>query len=349
MPYVYVFALAFIASLIMTPVVRKIALASGALSQPGLRSVHTKPTPHMGGLAIYIAFSIAIVMAFGWRSEVTWGMLVGGFVIVLVGIVDDFITLSPRMKVLGQVLAALVLVGFGVRIEHVTNPLTGGMLPLFSLAIPLTVIWVVAMTNIVNLIDGLDGLAAGIASIASFTLMLAAVRMGPDTPGYIVTMPLTAALAGSALGFLPYNFNPAKIFMGDAGAMFLGYALAAVSVEGALKSTATVAVAVPILALGLPIFDTVFAIVRRRRKGVPVSSADRDHLHHRLLQLGLTHRETVVAMYFVSGWLGLSALALMELGTLHAAAVIIFIGVSVYFAAKRIGVLDAQSPHRHEP
>jgi UDP-GlcNAc:undecaprenyl-phosphate GlcNAc-1-phosphate transferase len=268
-------------------------------------------------------------------SELTWGLIAGGGVIVLVGIVDDFAALSPLVKLVGQVAAALVLVGFDVRIDFISNPIGGGLLQLGWLAVPLTVLWIVAMTNMVNLIDGLDGLAAGVASIAAITLLLAAVRMN-----YQVGVLLTAALAGSALGFLPYNFNPAKIFMGDAGAMFLGFGLAAVAVEGALKSTATLAVAIPVLAVGLPIFDTVFAIFRRLKRGVPISVADRDHLHHRLLRLGLSHRETVIVMYFVSGWLGISALALMELGTFQALAIIAFVVTSVYLGAKKVGVLD---------
>jgi len=343
--YAYVLAFATVVALVSTPIIRRFALASGALSEPKVRSVHTKPTPHMGGLAIFVAFALTVIWMYGWDSQLVRGLVIGGAVIVAVGIIDDFFDLSPRYKVLGQILAALVLVSFDVRIEFVTHPLGRGLLDLGYLGAPLTILWVVAMTNVVNLIDGLDGLAAGIASIGGITLMLVALRMGP---GYEVGVVLSAALAGSALGFLPYNFNPAKIFMGDAGAMFLGFGLAAVAVEGALKTTATVAVAVPVLALGLPIFDTAFAILRRVRNGVPIGVADRDHLHHRLLRLGLTHRETVIAMYLVSGWLGISALALMEFGAFQAVLIIGFVVASVYFAAKKVGVLDISHSSRSE-
>lgn len=199
-----------------------------------------------------------------------------------------------------------------MKVEWVTNPL-GGMFYLGKWSIPVTLFWVVGITNTLNFIDGLDGLAAGIAAIASVTMMLVNISLGQVNATLV-----TALLAGAALGFLPYNFNPAKIFMGDTGAMFLGFVLAAVAVDGAVKSATTIALVVPILALGLPIFDTAFAIVRRFLKGKPIMQADRGHIHHRLLDVGFSQRQAVVYMYLMSLALGLCAVILIWVGVKQA-------------------------------
>lgn len=340
--YWLIFGGALVVALLVTPLIRILAWKLDAVSHPVERSVHSKPTPHLGGLAIFAAFATVIMLAFGWHDAAIRGILLGGLIIVVTGVIDDFVVLSPWLKVLGQVLAATALIANGVRIDFLSNPFGGYIYFPFWIAAVFTVVWVVSITNAINLIDGLDGLAAGISSIAAVTMLVAANGM-PVLPGYTaLAVGLTAALAGSSLGFLPYNFNPAKIFMGDAGSMFLGYALAAVALQGALKSTAAISIAVPVLALGLPICDTLFAIIRRRQSGVPISSPDKDHLHHRLLRLGLSHRDTVLVMYAISGWLGISAIALTQLAVLPALVLIGFIAATLYYAARMIGVVDSQ-------
>jgi UDP-GlcNAc:undecaprenyl-phosphate GlcNAc-1-phosphate transferase len=189
--------------------------------------------------------------------------------------------------------------------------------------------------NVVNLIDGIDGLAAGVSSISALTLLFVALRQGQ--PEIVI---MTAAVAGATLGFLRYNFNPAKIFMGDAGSNFIGFVLAAISIQGALKSAAAVAVAVPVLALGLPIFDTFFAIVRRVESGRPIGQPDRGHLHHRLLDRGLTQRQACLVMYAISAVLGLSAVAMTVVQANEAVIILGCVGTGMFFAARRSGVLE---------
>lgn len=307
--------------------------------------MHTEPKPYLGGLAIFAAFAVAVLAGGGLKEPKVAGILLGGAMIVLLGVVDDRFRLSPKVKLAGQIVAAAVLVyGFGVHIERIYSPLGNRYVDFGLFSGPLTIFWIVAFTNVVNLIDGLDGLAAGISSIAALTLLL--VSMKQDLPGAIV---LTAALAGAAIGFLRYNFNPAKIFMGDAGAMFLGYTLAAVSVHGVLKTTATIGIIVPVLALALPIFDTAFAIVRRLATGRSIGEADRDHLHHRLLRLGLSHRNTVLVMWAISASLGLSAVAITEVSIFQALIIVAIVMLAILFGAKKMGLLHVSAAQPEAP
>ncbi len=332
--YIVAFTIALAVAYFVTPHVKNLAIKIGAVDAPDARKVHTKPMARMGGLAIYAAFVIA-VLASMYVSREIMGILVGGTVILIVGIIDDLKPLPPRVKLLGQIVAATVLVMFDIRIEWLTNPF-GDMLYVDYFAIPLTIIWVVSLTNTVNLIDGLDGLAAGVSTIASLTILLVALQQN-----FVSVAILTAALAGSALGFLQHNFNPAKIFMGDTGSMFLGYMLAAISILGAVKSAATIALIVPIVALGLPILDTAFAIIRRYMSGKPIFKPDKGHLHHRLLEMGLTQKQAVLLMYVISGCLGLSAIALTEVNKSFGALIIIILLCVAYVGARKIGVLKA--------
>lgn len=338
-PYVFALIMGCAFSYIFTPFVKKMAFKVGAVDIPkDDRRVHSKPIPRLGGLAIYLAFVITVLIFLPLNSDsAVPGMLVGGTLIVMLGVIDDIKELSPKIKFAGQVLAALVLVVFGVKVEWVTNPL-GGMFYLGKLSIPLTIFWIVGITNTLNFIDGLDGLAAGISSIASFTLFLVALR-----EGNIVVVIMTAALAGAALGFLPYNFNPAKIFMGDTGAMFLGYILAGISIEGAIKSAAAIALIVPILALGLPIFDTTFAIIRRIANGYPVTRADKDHIHHRLLARGLSQKQVVLIMYSINGALGMGAIVLSEIGSIKAGIVLVLLLAIILSAGRQWGIIDLRT------
>lgn len=335
-----VFGLALVLSLVLTPLMRKLALRTGFVDIPVARSMHSEPKPYLGGAAIFLAFAVAAMIGGGLRDPKVVGILTGGSLILLLGIVDDRVRLSPKVKFLGQILAAAVLVYFfDVKIDYIYSPLGDRWVQFGAFAGPLTILWIVALVNVVNLIDGLDGLAAGISSIASLTLLLVSLQQNLG-----MAIIITAALAGAAIGFLRYNFNPAKIFMGDAGSMFLGYTLAAVSVHGVLKSALTVGVVVPVLALALPIFDTAFAIIRRVSNGRSIGEADKDHLHHRLLRLGLSHRNTVLVMWAISAWLGLSAVAVTEVSLAQALLIVGMVVLGILFGAKKMGLLEVAAP-----
>lgn len=332
--YIVAFTIALAVAYLLTPRVIGLAIKVGALDAPDDRKVHTGMIPRMGGLAIYAGFVLAVLASMHVSREIM-GLLAGGTVILIVGIIDDLKPLPAKVKLFGQIVAAAVLVMFDIRIDWLTNPF-GDMLYVDYLAIPLTILWVVSMTNTVNLIDGLDGLAAGVSTIASITILLVALQQNFWTVAI-----LTAALAGSALGFLQHNFNPAKIFMGDTGSMFLGYMLAAISILGAVKSAATIALIVPIVALGLPILDTAFAIIRRYMSGRPIFKPDKGHLHHRLLEMGLTQKQAVLLMYVISGCLGLSAIALTEVNKSFGVLIVIILLSIACIGARKIGVLKA--------
>ena len=331
--YGFPFLLAALVSYILTPYIKKLAFLIGAIDKPDNRKVHKKIMPRLGGLAIYIAFMVAAVASL----EMTWdivGILIGGTVIVTVGVLDDKYQLPAKVKLLGQIFAACVLVLFDIRIEWVNNPF-GGYFYLEYLSIPLTIFWVISFTNVVNLIDGLDGLAAGVSAIASLTVILVAVQMG-----YYHIAVMTAALAGGIIGFIRYNFNPATIFMGDTGSMFIGYMLAAISVYGAVKTAATVALIVPFIALGLPIMDTAFAIMRRYTNGRPIFQPDKGHLHHRLLAMGMNQKQAVLLMYAITAALGIAAVLWAEVDGFYAALIIAVIITAVAVGAKKIGILN---------
>ena len=347
--YMLAFVIAAGVALLITPGVIFLAARTGAMDAPDARKVHKKPIPRIGGIGIYAAFMAAIFSVLSFvevtaevRTELI-GLMVGGSLIVLVGVIDDYKNLPAKVKLVGQILAAAVLViAFDVRIDFITDPF-GDYIYTEWLAIPVTIFWIVVLTNTVNLIDGLDGLAAGVSTIASITIFLVALQQG-----ILLVAVLTAALAGAAFGFLYYNFNPARIFMGDSGSMFLGYMLAGISVIGAVKSAATIALIVPILALGLPILDTTFAIVRRYRGGVPIFKPDKGHLHHRLLDLGFSQRQAVLLMYVISALLGLSAVALTEVSSQFAILIVCVVVAAVLFGAKKIGIFHMNhSAHQH--
>ena len=331
--YGFPFMLAMFVSYVLTPYIKKLAFKIGAVDRPDNRKVHKKIMPRLGGLAIYIAFMIGCVAS----MEITWdifGILLGGTLIVALGVADDVYQLPAKVKLLGQIAAACVLVIFDIRIEWVNNPL-GGYFYLDMLSIPFTIFWVISFTNVVNLIDGLDGLAAGVSAIASLTVILVAFQMG-----YFHVAILTAALAGAIIGFIRYNFNPATIFMGDTGSMFIGYMLAAISVYGAVKTAATIALIVPAIALGLPILDTAFAIMRRYVNGRPIFQPDKGHLHHRLLATGMSHKETVLFMYGITAVLCIGAVLWAEMDGFYAALIIAVIMTAVAVGAKKIGILN---------
>jgi len=291
-----------------TPAAGRIARRIGAMDRPGeSRRVHDHPIPRLGGLAILLGL-LAGVMPFGTFDREMRGILLGCLVIAALGVADDLRDLRPWVKLLFQTLAALIALGHGVEIRLLTNPIhfAGGTLSLGALSAPVTLLWIVGMTNALNLIDGLDGLAAGV-SLISCVCMLAVSLFLPAATDMSV---LLGALGGACLGFLPYNRNPARIFMGDTGAMLLGYVLSTASVLGLFKMYAAVTFAMPLLILALPLTDTVFAVVRRLARGESPLKADRGHIHHRLLDMGLSQKQTVAVLYAVSAILGLAAVML---------------------------------------
>ncbi|MGF7430144.1 MraY family glycosyltransferase [Thermoanaerobacterium thermosaccharolyticum] len=331
--YILSFVVAFVVALMATPAAKKLAYKIGAIDIPkDKRRVHKKPVPLIGGLAIYLGTILSILL-FLPKSETNLGIIAGSTIIVVLGIFDDKFELKAKVKLLGQLLASFVVVLSGVRIDWLTNPFGDGMINIGVFAIPLSIFWIVGITNAMNLIDGLDGLAAGIASISSGSLFVVSLLNGR-----YATALITAAVTGAALGFLPYNFNPAKIFMGDTGAMFLGFILSAVSIEGAVKSAAAIAIAVPILALGVPVFDTTFAIIRRIANKKPIMEADKGHLHHRLLALGLTQKQAVFVMYGVSLFLGLSAILISFTNGAKGYIILIIAILAVLWGADKMGL-----------
>lgn len=332
--YGFPLLLAALISYVLTPYIKTLAFKIGAIDKPDNRKVHKKIMPRLGGLAIYIAFMAGVVSSL----ELTWdivGILIGGTVIVIVGVLDDKYQLPAKVKLLGQIIAACILVLFDIRIEWLNNPFGGYFYLDTFISVPLTIFWVISFTNVVNLIDGLDGLAAGVSAIASVTVILVAVQMG-----YFHIAVMTAALAGGIIGFIRYNFNPATIFMGDTGSMFIGYMLAAVSVYGAVKTAATIALIVPAIALGLPIMDTAFAIMRRYTNGRPIFQPDKGHLHHRLLAMGMNQKQAVLLMYGISAVLGIAAVLWAEVDGFYAALIIAVIITAVAVGAKKIGILN---------
>lgn len=333
--YFIAFISAVIISFIMTPPARQLAIKVGALDVPkDPRKIHNKPMPYFGGLAIYISI-MACMFVYLPHTRTNLFIMAGATIIVLTGVVDDMYGMPAKVKMLMQLIAAFVALRGGVQIHFITNPLSEtGMSYLLSwLSYPITLFWIVGITNTINLIDGLDGLASGVASIAATTLLFTAATKGHD-----FIMMQCAIIAGASLGFLPFNFNPAKIFMGDTGSLLLGYMLAVTSVSGMVKSVAAVALVVPVFALGLPIFDTTFAIIRRYLNNKPIMEADKDHLHHKLMKIGLNQRQTVLIMYFISMMLGIVAVIIADADPFIGIILATIMVIAVFYFAKLAGL-----------
>ncbi len=307
---------ALLVALVLTPVVMTLAHRVGAMDVPkDGRRMHDHPIPRMGGLAIFLGFLLSVLIFVEMNMQIR-GMLLGAVIIVVLGVFDDIYSLRASFKFAVQILAALVAVFTGNLIETLSNPNIFSANPIWNLgwlAYPVTVIWIVAITNAVNLIDGLDGLACGVTTISSMTLLVIALAVGEPQIAVMV-----AALVGGCLGFLPFNLNPAKIFMGDTGSTFLGYVLAVISIQGLFKLYSIISFVVPFLMLGLPIFDTCFAFFRRVAHGQNPMHADRSHVHHRLIDMGFSQKQAVAVLYIISAILGLSAVVLTTSGPVKA-------------------------------
>lgn len=338
----------------LTPIVRRFSLGAGIVDRPEGRKVHTSDIPRLGGVAIAggllaaAALQGAGEMLLGWRPALTaggpqvLGCLGGMLIVFATGLVDDVRGLSAGQKLAGQVAAASVLIASGVRIDFIGNPF-GGLLMLGLLSVPVTAVYIVAFTNVVNLIDGLDGLAAGVSAIGAVTMLVLALQ-----GNQFAAAALAAALIGACAGFLRYNFHPASIFMGDSGSMLLGFTLAAVSLLGVMKSVAAIALLVPLLILGVPIFDTASAIIRRIRHKRPIQEADRGHIHHRLLGRGFDQRQTVLIIYVWSAALGVGAYAMRWAATpVKLFTFAVLAGLSV-FMAYWLGLFDMAHHHADE-
>lgn len=313
---IFTFIVSFIFTFATIPLVRRLAYRIGAVDVPkDKRRVHKRPTPRIGGLAIIFGFMVAVISFNDDWSRATAAVLIGAAILGILGVIDDCKELDAKLKFVVQIAAALIVVFYGdIKISVFSNPNVFSSEPYVILAnwhpaIPaiVTVLWIVFMTNAVNFIDGLDGLAAGVSAIMSMSLVFIAITYRE----YTIAL-FGLALMGSCFGFLPFNFNPAKIFMGDTGSTFLGYMLAVLSVQGMFKSYAVISFAVPLLMLGLPLFDALFAMLRRILSGKSPMVADRGHLHHRLYDMGFSQKQTVFILYAISGVLGITAILLAE-------------------------------------
>ncbi len=307
---------ACVVAYLATPVVKLCAYKIGAIDIPkDNRRMHTEPVPRLGGLAIFLGFFFSVFLFVEITDQVR-SMLLGAVIIVILGVLDDKFALKAMPKFCIQIVAALVAVLGGNVITYISNPNIFSTIPYMNLgiwSIPISVLWIVAITNAVNLIDGLDGLAAGVSTISSVTMLVIALLMSDSEVAIMM-----GALSGACLGFLPYNKNPATIFMGDTGSTFLGYVLAVVSIQGLFKMYSLISFVVPFLMLGLPIFDTAFAFVRRLLHGQNPMKADRSHVHHRLIDMGLSQKQTVAVLYIISAVLGVCAVLLTTSGALRA-------------------------------
>ena len=314
MKLVAVIIVAFLISFGTTPIVKTFATKVGAMDVPtDGRRVHDHPIPRMGGLAIFLGFLLSVLLFVDITREVR-GILFGLILIVATGILDDIISLNPWVKLAAQIAAAVIAVSHGVVIHFFMHPnvfAQGNVLNIGWLAYPITLLWIVGITNSVNLIDGLDGQAVGVSTISCITLLVAVLMTGGVDPSVPL---LIAALAGACIGFMPYNLNPAKIFMGDTGSLMLGFTLSTVSVLGLFKFYTIVTFVVPVLSLALPLSDTIFAFFRRILHGQSPFKADRGHFHHKLMDLGFSQKQAVAILYAISAILGLAAVTLTTNG-----------------------------------
>lgn len=361
--FVASFTVALVVSLILTPIVKWIGLKVKAVDAPGERKVHTDESiPRIGGIALYLAFMGTF---FGWiflSPEVgsifenqlprMTGFAIGSLIIVATGVIDDLRGLSWYIKLILQLVAGLVAYHYGIRISVLYLPFIGNI-PLGSFGIVLTLLWIAGITNAINLIDGLDGLAAGVAFIATLTLFAISLYRGQ-----LESALFSAVMAGTVAGFLRYNLNPAKIFMGDSGAYFLGYALAVFSILSPQKYSTAVALVIPIMALGFPIMDTLTQMLRRFIRSINLIAtedkprslfpfaemfhADNEHVHHKLLEKGYTQKTAVVIIYLLACGFGLFAFLATALRDEATAAILFFVAIIVFVFIRNLGYIEFQ-------
>ena len=359
-PYVSVAAAALITTLACTPLAKCLAKRLNAIDYPSRRRINTEPIPRLGGLAIFAGLCAALIVEIlgirllGWPAvliphpsmTINYPMLALSFlVIVATGAIDDVRSLSPRKKLGGQVLAACIAAAGGLLIGRIVNPfIPGGEISLGWLAYPITVIYLVAFTNIINLIDGLDGLACGISAIASLSMFSFAALSGRGDAAA-----LAIALFGACLGFLRYNFHPASIFMGDSGSLLLGFGLGTISLLNVSRTAALTSLIIPLIVAGVPIIDTLSAIVRRRRAHVSIGQADKGHIHHRLIQEGYDQRQAVLLIYAWCLLLSLGAVVINQVDVGPRIAIFVVLLVSSAFFAMRLHLFEPVLRHHYNP
>lgn len=342
-----IFFISFGVTYFLTPVLIRLCLRWGILDIPrGPRNIHEEPVPTMGGVTVYISFFLPFLLllfynnvisqAFLLNREILIGLFVSGSIVFGIGVYDDIKGTRPLVKLLFQCLAAAIIYFFGFKIAVVSNPF-GQPFEIGIFSLPFTILWIVGVTNAINLIDGIDGLAAGVTLFTSIAILFIAIGMGN-----IYTITFASALAGGMLGVLRYNFPPAKIFLGDSGSMFLGFVLGAVAIHGSQKGATAVALLIPIIVLGLPLIDTMLAMVRRLLRGVPISAGDRQHIHHILVKTGLSKRQVVFWLYGLCVLFGIVALFVVVLKNQLAAGVlgIMFLVAMVLYWVQRLGYFN---------
>ncbi|MCP3028084.1 glycosyltransferase family 4 protein [Halobacillus sp. A5] len=331
------FLFCFIIAVCMTPFIIKLSKYVGAVDHPDIRKVHTKKMPRLGGAAIFFSVVLGFLFFIPNHSYAV-PLLIGGVIIAATGIFDDILNLPPLYKLFGQSMAAAVVISSGVKIEFVNLPF-GAPVEFGFLSIPITLFWIIGITNAINLVDGLDGLAAGISSIALLTITSMAVMMGNQ---FVVIVGLL--VLGATLGFLVYNFYPAKIFMGDTGAMFLGFMISVLALLG-FKNVTLFSFVIPILILGVPISDTLITVIRRKLQNQPIMKPDFAHLHHNLLKLGCSHPQTVIIIYTLSALFSLAAV-LFSQATLINSLVVVSI---LIFSAEIIIEISQVAGEKYRP
>jgi len=343
MQYALIGAVALVVTALMTPIARRIALAVDAVDYPNARRINRTPIPRMGGIAVFCGIAAAILMQnigariFRWPTVLVpnphlqvnyWMVFASGLIIFLTGLIDDKFQLKAWQKFLGQLLAAVVAVAGGLIIGDIINPIARQRMELGWVAYPVTILYLIAYVNIFNLIDGLDGLCTGITCIASVTMFLVSLDSG-RLDGAV----LSAALIGTCLGFLPYNFNPASIFLGDSGSLFLGFTFGTISLLSVTRTAALTTMIVPLIVAGIPIIDTFSAIVRRSRAGVSIGHPDKGHIHHRLIQEGFDQRQTVTLIYAWTILLCVGAYGITKVSVRPRIAIfVVLLGASTLFA-----------------
>ncbi|RXT08127.1 MraY family glycosyltransferase [Ammoniphilus sp. CFH 90114] len=317
MKYLLLLSLSYLLCYFLLPLFKRLSFYWGILDQPSARKIHAKPIPLLGGLLIYLTVA-SLVLLFLGINRLSLGIVVGGAILVTIGLLDDWYKSKGREfyvwpRLLAQVGAAGVIVALGIRIDGITNFFVDHGMIMFPdwLATALTILWIVAITNMMNFIDGVDGLAAGITSISSMTLFFIALIQGQYAAAMVAII-----LMGAVLAFLKYNFHPASIFMGDSGATFLGFTLAVIAVDGAFKGATLASIFVPVFALGVPIFDTLIVFLKRFLSGKGLHIADRSHTHHTLMRWGLNQKQTVAFLYLIGACLSLTSIVLLLYSTI---------------------------------
>jgi UDP-GlcNAc:undecaprenyl-phosphate/decaprenyl-phosphate GlcNAc-1-phosphate transferase len=324
----------FFAAILLTPLVKKLAFKIGATDKPNHRKVHVKIMPRLGGLAIFLSFIIGILIVKpNGGYEYHLPIVIGSIIIILTGMFDDVKEISPKLKLAGQVAAAAIVVIWGnLNIEFIKLPF-GGQINFGFLSIPFTMIWIIGITNAINLIDGLDGLAGGVSTIA-----LVSIAGMSYIQGNVYVTAIALIVAASTSGFLLYNFHPAKIFMGDTGALFLGYIIGVLSLLG-YKNVTFISLIIPVIILGVPISDTFFAIIRRLVNKQPLSAPDKSHLHHCLLRTGFSHQQTVLLIYAMSTVFGLVAFIFSQATVWGSMIVILTLLIVIEIIVEKIGLI----------